>query len=147
NLSGDPSQEYFADGMTEELITELSHLGSLRVISRTSVMRYKNSNEPLASIARELGVEGIIEGSVLRVGDRVRIIAQLIYAPDDRNVWAQSYEENAQDLLSLQSRVAISVADAIRVQMTPSEQAQIKSFRAVSLKAHEAYLKGLYSLQ
>jgi TolB-like protein len=147
NLSGDPSQEYLADGMTEELITELSRLSSLRVISRTSVMRYKNSNKPLAEIARELGVEGIIEGSVLRSGERVRITAQLIYAPQDKNIWAQSYEQDMQDVLSLQSRVAGTIADAIRLQMTPGEQAQIKSFRPVSLKAHEAYLRGLYHLQ
>ena len=147
NLSGDPSQEYFADGMTEELITELSRLSSLRVISRTSITRYRNSDKPLRQIARELGVEGIIEGSVLRSGDRVRITAQLIYAPQDKNIWAQSYEQDLQDVLSLQSRVAGTIADAIRLQMTPGEQAQIKSFRPVSLKAHEAYLRGLYHLQ
>jgi TolB-like protein/DNA-binding winged helix-turn-helix (wHTH) protein/Tfp pilus assembly protein PilF len=147
NLSGDPSQEYFADGMTEELVTQLARLSSLRVISRTSVMRYKNSTKPLPEIARELGVEGIIEGSVLRSGERVRISAQLIYAPQDKNIWAQSYEQNLQDVLALQSTVASTIADAIRVQMTPGEQAQIKSFRPVSLEAHEAYLQGLYHLQ
>ena len=87
-------------------------------------------------------MEGIIEGSVLRSGERVRITAQLIYAPQDKNIWAQSYEQDMQDVLALQSRVASTIADAIRVQMTPGEQAQIKSFRPVSLKAHEAYLQG-----
>ena len=147
NLSGDPSQDYFADGMTEELITELSHLSSLRVISRTSIMRYKNANKPLPEIARELGVEGIVAGSVLRSGDKVRITAQLIYAPQDKNIWAQSYERNVKDVLALQSAVASSIASEIRVQMKPGEQAQLNSSRTVNLKAHEAYLQGRYYLQ
>src|SRR5207253_8445945 len=147
NLSGEPGQDYFADGMTEELITQLSRLSSLRVISRTSVMRYKSSNKSLPEIARELGVEGIIEGSVLRAGERVRITAQLIYAPQDKNIWAQSYERDLQDVLALQSTLATTIADAIREQMTPGEKAQIGSFRPVNLKAHEVYLQGLYHLQ
>jgi len=147
NLSGDPSQDYFADGMTEELITQLSRLSSLRVISRTSVMRYKNASRPLPDIARELGVEGIIEGSVLRSADRVRITAQLIYAPQDKNIWAQSYERDLPDVLTLQSTVASTIADAVRVQMTPSEKAQLRISRPVNLAAHEAYLQGQYHLQ
>src|SRR6266568_4339236 len=147
NLSGDPSQDYFADGMTEELITQLSRLSSLRVISRTSVMRYKSSNKSLPEIARELGVEGVMEGSVLRSGSSVRITAQLIYAPQDKNIWAQSYERDLKDVLALQSTVASTIADAVRVQMTPNEKAQMGSFRPVNLKAHEAYLQGLYHLQ
>jgi TolB-like protein/DNA-binding winged helix-turn-helix (wHTH) protein/tetratricopeptide (TPR) repeat protein len=147
NLSGDPTQEYFADAMTEELITELCRLSSLRVISRTSVMRYRNSNQPLPEIARELGVEGIIEGSILRSGDKVRITAQLIYAPQDRNIWAQSYERDLRDVLALQSTVASSIVNGIRVQMTPVEQTQLHSSRPVNLKAHEAYLQGRYHLQ
>src|SRR2546423_11385077 len=147
NLSGDPSQDYFADGMTEELITQLSRLSSLRVISRTSVMRYKNASRPLPDIARELGVEGIIEGSVLRSADRVRITAQLIYAPQDKNIWAQSYERDLHDVLTLQSTVASTIANAIQLQMTPSEQAQLKVSRPVNLAAHEAYLQGQYHLQ
>jgi len=147
NLSGDPSQDYFADGMTEELITELSRLSSLRVISRTSIMRYKTANKSVAEIARELGVEGIIAGSVLRSGDQVRITAQLIYAPQDRNIWAQSYERDAKDVLALQSAVASSIAGEIRVQMRPGEQARLSSSRPVNLKAHEAYLQGRYHLQ
>ena len=142
NLSGDVSQDYFADGMTEELITELSRLSSVRVISRTSIMRYKNANKPLPEIARELGVEGIIAGSVLRSGDQVRITAQLIYAPQDKNIWAQSYERDVKDVLALQSAVASSIASEIRVQMKPGEQAQLNSSRTVNLKAHEAYLQG-----
>ena len=147
NLSGDLSQDYFADGMTEELITELSRLSSLRVISRTSVMRYKGSNKPLPEIARELGVEGIIEGSVLRSGNRVRITAQLIYAPQDKNIWAQSYERDLEDMLALQSTVASTIADEIRVEMTPGEHAQLRSSRPVNLKAHESYLQGRYHLR
>src|SRR2546428_7256022 len=147
NLSGDPSQDYFADGMTEELITELSRLSSLRVISRTSVMRYKNSNKPLPEIARELGVQGIIAGSVFRSGDRVRTTAQLIYAPQDKNIWAQSYERDLKDVLALQSTVASAIAEEIRVKMTAGEQAQLNSQRPVNLKAHEAYLQGRYHLQ
>jgi len=147
NLSGDPSQDYFADGMTEELITELSRLNPLRVISRTSIMQYKNAKKTLPEIARELGVEGIIAGSVLRSGDRVRITAQLIYAPQERNIWAQSYERDAKDVLALQSVVASSIANEIRVKMKPGEQAQLNSSRPVNLKAHEAYLQGRYHLQ
>jgi len=147
NLSGEPAQDYFADGMTEELITELSRLSSLRVISRTSIMRYKNANKPLPEIARELGVEGIIAGSVLRSGDHVRITVQLVYAPQDKNIWAQSYERELKDVLALQSAVAGSIANEIRVQMKPAEQAQLGSFRAVNLRAHEAYLQGRYHLQ
>src|SRR5207249_1021799 len=120
---------------------------ALRVISRTSVMRYKGSNKPLPEIARELGVEGIIAGSVFRSGDRVRTTAQLIYAPQDKNIWAQSYERDLKDVLALQSTVASTIADAVRVQMTPNEKAQMGSFRPVNLKAHEAYLQGLYHLQ
>lgn len=147
NLSGDSAQDYFADGMTEELITELSRLNSLRVISRTSVIRYKNANKALPEIARELGVEGIVAGSVLRSGDQVRITAQLIYAPQDRNLWAQSYERDLHDVLALQSTVARSIATEIRVQMTPGDQPAIAPSRPVNLKAHEAYLQGRYHLQ
>jgi TolB-like protein/DNA-binding winged helix-turn-helix (wHTH) protein/Tfp pilus assembly protein PilF len=146
NLSGDSAQDYFADGMTEELITELSRLSSLRVISRTSVIRYKNANKALPEIARELGVEGIVAGSVLRSGDQVRITAQLIYAPQDKNLWAQSYERDLRDVLALQSTVARSIATEIRAQMTPGDQPAIAP-RQVNLKAHEAYLQGRYHLQ
>lgn len=99
NLSGDPSQEYFADGMTEELITELSQLSGLKVISRTSSTRYRNTDKSLPQIARELNIDAVVEGSVLREGDRVRITAQLIYAPKDTNLWAQTYDRNLRDAL------------------------------------------------
>jgi TolB-like protein/DNA-binding winged helix-turn-helix (wHTH) protein len=147
NLSGDPAQEYFADAMTEELITELSRISALRVISRTSVMRYKKTDKLLPEIARELGAEEIVEGSVLRSGDRVRITAQLIHAPKDTNVWAQTYDRDLQDVLTLQSRVASTIAAELRVKLTPGEQVQLHSWRPVNLRAHEAYLQGRYHLQ
>ena len=106
NLSGDPSQDYFADGITEELITDLGQIGALRVISRTSVMTYKNVRKPMSDIARELNVEAVVEGSVLRSGDRVRITAQLIRAPADQHIWAKSYEAEFRETLTRQRRSA-----------------------------------------
>ena len=147
NLSGDPNQEYFADAMTEELITELSRISALKVISRTSIMRYKNPDKGLPEIARELGVDGIVEGSVLRSGGRVRVTAQLIYAPKDINIWAQTYDRDLQDVLALQATVASAIAEEIRVKMKPDEKAQFHSRRPVNLKAHEAYMQGRYHLQ
>ena len=102
NLSHDPEQEYFADGMTEQLISDLAQISALKVISRTSVMQYKGAHKPLAQIAKELGVDAVIEGSVQRAGDRVRITAQLIEAPADRHLWARSYERDLRDVLALQ---------------------------------------------
>jgi len=142
NLSGDATQEYFADAMTEELITELSRLSSLRVISRTSVMRYKKSDKSLPEIARELGVDGIVEGSVVRSGDRVRVTAQLIYAPRDSNLWAQTYDRDLSDVLTLQSSVASAIADEIHAKMTPEAQEHLKSLRPVNRKALDGYLDG-----
>jgi len=142
NLSGDQSQEYFADAMTEELITELSRLSALRVISRTSIMRYKKTYKPLPEIARELGVDGIVTGSVLRWGDRVRVTAQLIYAPRDSNLWAQTYDRDLRDVLTLQSSVASAIADEIHAKMTPEAQEHLKSLRPVNRKALDAYLDG-----
>jgi serine/threonine protein kinase/TolB-like protein len=144
NLSGDPAQEYFADGMTEELITNLGKISALRVISRTSVMRYKKTEKPLPQIARELGVDGIVEGSVLRVGDRVRITAQLIQAEQERHLWAESYERDLRDILALQSEVARAIAGEIKVKLTPQEQTRLASARPVNPEAHEWYLKGRF---
>ena len=146
NLSGDPEQEYFSDGMTEELITNLGKISALRVISRTSVMRYKKTEKPLPQIARELGVDGIVEGSVLRVGDRVRITAQLIQAEQERHLWAESYERDLRDILALQSEVARAIASEIKVRLTPQEQTRLARARPVNPKAHEAYLRGRYFL-
>ncbi len=146
NLSGDPQQEYFADGMTEELITNLGKISALRVISRTSVMRYKKTERPLPQIARELGVEGIVEGSVLRVGDRVRITAQLIQAEQERHLWAESYERDLRDILALQSEVARAIAREVRVRLTPQEQTRLVSARPVNPEVYELWLKGRHLL-
>jgi TolB-like protein/DNA-binding winged helix-turn-helix (wHTH) protein/Flp pilus assembly protein TadD len=144
NLSNDPSQEYFADGMTEELIAELGQIKALRVISRTSVMSYKSVHKPLAEIARELNVEAVVEGSVLRAGDQVRITAQLIEVPADRHLWSQSYEGDVRDTLGLQSRIARAVVEQIQATLEPREQAALMKSKAVSPEAYEAYLKGRY---
>jgi len=146
NLSGDPAQEYFTDAMTEELITELSRISAIKVISRTSIMRYKKTDKPLPEIARELGVDGIVEGSVLRSGDRVRITAQLIYAPQDTNLWARTYDRDLRDVLALQSAVASAIVDEIRVKMTPQQTARLEKRQAVNPEALDAYWKGQYYL-
>ena len=144
NLSGDASQNYFADGMTDELITDLAQISALRVISRTSVMAYKEARKPLPQIARELNVDAIVEGTVLRSGDQVRITAQLIEASTDKHLWSQSYEGELRDTLALQSRVASAIADQIRINLTPREQAALKNVQVVNPEAYESYLKGRY---
>jgi TolB-like protein/DNA-binding winged helix-turn-helix (wHTH) protein/Flp pilus assembly protein TadD len=144
NLSGDPAQEYFADGMTEELITDLGQIGTLRVISRTSAMMYKGARKPVAEIGRQLDVDAVIEGSVMRSGERVRITAQLIDVAADKHMWAQSYEGNIRDTLALQGRVARDIAEHIRVTLDRPQQAALTTSRAVNPEAYEAYLKGRY---
>jgi TolB-like protein/DNA-binding winged helix-turn-helix (wHTH) protein/Tfp pilus assembly protein PilF len=144
NLSGDSSQNYFADGMTEELITDLAQISALRVISRTSMMVYKGARKPLPQIARELNVDAVVEGTVLRAGDQVRITAQLIDASTDKHLWSQSYEGELRDTLALQNRVASAIADQIRINLTPREQAALKNAKVVNPDAYESYLKGRY---
>jgi TolB-like protein/DNA-binding winged helix-turn-helix (wHTH) protein/Flp pilus assembly protein TadD len=144
SLSNDPTQEYFADGMTDELITALGQLSALRVISRTSVMSYKHTRKPLPQIARELNVDAVVEGTVLRSGDQVRITAQLIDATADEHLWSESYEGELRDTLKLQSQVARAIADHIQVSLNPRERAALKSVRVVSPEAYESYLKGRY---
>jgi len=144
SLSSDPSQEYFADGMTDELITDLAQISALSVISRTSVMPYKRARKPLSQIARELNVDAVVEGTVLRSGDRVRITAQLIQASADKHMWSQSYEGDLRDTLALQNKVARAIADQIRINITPQEQAALKNVKAVNPEAYESYLKGRY---
>jgi TolB-like protein/DNA-binding winged helix-turn-helix (wHTH) protein/Flp pilus assembly protein TadD len=144
SLSADASQDYFADGMTDELITDLSQISALRVISRTSVMPYKHAAKSLPQIARELDVDAVVEGTVLRSGDRVRITAQLIQANADKHLWAASYEGDVRDTLALQNQVARSIADEIRISLSPQEQAVLKSAKVVNPEAYEAYLKGRY---
>src|SRR5437867_2251544 len=144
NLSGDPEQEYFADGMTDALIAELARIGGLRVISRTSAMSYKRARKPLPEIARELRVDAVIAGTVLRAGDRVRINAQLIDAGADRRVWARTYQRDPSDILELQGEVAHAIADEIQLELSPEEQARLGARRAVHLGAYEAYLRGRF---
>jgi len=143
NLSGD-AQDYFADGMTDELITDLAQISALRVISRTSVMSYKGARRPLPVVARELNVDAVVEGTVLRSGDQVRITAQLIQASADRHLWAQSYQGDLRNTLSLQKQVASAIADQIRIEITPHEQAVLKNAKAVDPEAYEDYLRGRF---
>jgi TolB-like protein/DNA-binding winged helix-turn-helix (wHTH) protein/Flp pilus assembly protein TadD len=144
NLSGVASQDYFADGMTDELITDLAQISALRVISRTSVMVYKGARRPLPQIARELNVDAVVEGTVLHSGDQVRITAQLIEASTDKHLWSRSYEGEFRDTLALQNRVAREIADEIRINLTPQEQASLKNVKVVDPEAYESYLKGRY---
>lgn len=141
NLSGDSSQGYFADGMTEALIAELAKLKALKVISRTSVMRFKGTTKPLPEIARELGVRGVIEGAVQRVDDEVRITVQLIDAPHDRNLWAESYTRTAREVLRLQAEVAKAIAREVNVAVTPEEDRALSKARDVNPEAHRLLLQ------
>jgi TolB-like protein/DNA-binding winged helix-turn-helix (wHTH) protein/Tfp pilus assembly protein PilF len=140
NMSGDPEQEYFADAMTEELITELSHIGALKVTSRTSVMPYKGEKKPLPQIARELNVDAVMEGSVLRSGNRVRVAAHMIYAPTDQNLMAETYERDLGDVLRLQREVAEAIAQKVRLELTPEEELRLHQAREVNPEAYQAYL-------
>jgi TolB-like protein/Tfp pilus assembly protein PilF len=144
NLSGDPEQEYFADGMTEALITDLAGIGALKVISRSSAMRYKGSDKSLAEIAEELHVDAVVEGSALRVGDSVRIMAQLIDPETEQALWAESYERDLENVLLLQSEVAQAIAGEVQVALTPEETNRLASARPINPEAHDAYLKGSY---
>src|SRR6266550_3252621 len=144
NLSGDASQDYFTDGMTDALIADLGQIGALRVISRTSAMAYKRVHKPLSEIARELNVEAVVEGTVLRSGERVRITAQLIQVPNEKHLWAQSYEGDLQDTLALQNSVARAIAERVQVTLNPQEAAALEKSKKVNPEAYEAYLKGRY---
>jgi TolB-like protein/DNA-binding winged helix-turn-helix (wHTH) protein len=146
NLSGDPSQDYFADGMTDELITNLGQIDSLRVISRTSVMQYRGVHKPLPQIARELNVDAIVEGTVVRSGGQVRIAAQLIQASADKHLWAQSYQSDLKDVLGLQHEIASAIAKQIRMTLTPNEQIRVGVERPLNPEAYESYLRGEYFL-
>jgi eukaryotic-like serine/threonine-protein kinase len=144
NLSGDSAQEYLADGVTEELTADLSKIAAVRVISRTSAMRYKGTSKPLSEVASELHVDGVIEGSVVRSGNRVRITAQLIQTSTDTHLWAESYERDLRDVLSLEGEVARDVVDKIRITLTPNEKARLSSSRPVDPEAYQSYLEGRY---
>jgi TolB-like protein/Tfp pilus assembly protein PilF len=146
NLSGDPEQEYFSDGMTEELIAELAKIGALRVISRQSVMQFKGTDKPLPEIVKALNVDALIEGSVRRFGDRVRITTQLVQASPEQNLWAESYEREMQDILTLQSDVAQAIAREIRITVTPEEEARLSRARRVDPEVYEACLRAQFKL-
>ncbi len=142
NLSGDPSEEFFVDGITDQLITDLAKIGSLRVISRTSVMRYKSTKEGLPEIARELNVEAIVEGSVVRSGQRVRVTAQLLQASTDQHLWAETYDRDLGDVLKLQGEVADAIARQVRAELTPQQQVRLRLAPSVNPAAYDAYLRG-----
>jgi TolB-like protein/Tfp pilus assembly protein PilF len=144
NLSRDPDQEYFAEGLTEALITTLAKIGELRVASRTSAMQYKSVRKPLSQIAKELGVDAIVEGTVLRAGERVRITAQLIDAAKESHLWAESYERDLRDVLTLQSEVAQAIAREVQVKLTPQDRTHLAQVHPVHPEAYEAYLQGRY---
>lgn len=146
NMTGDPGQEYFADGMTDALINDLARIGALRVISRTSAMRFKETDLSVPEIAEELDVDAVLEGSVQRSGDRVRISAQLIEAPTDHPVWAETYTRDLGDVLALQSEIARAVAEEVEVALTPEESRRLTESRPVDPTAHEAYLRGRFVL-
>ncbi|HYB61056.1 MAG TPA: winged helix-turn-helix domain-containing protein [Methylomirabilota bacterium] len=147
NFSGDPAQDYFADGLTDELITDLAQLGSLRVTSRSSVMQYKGTHRPMEQIRRELHVDAVVEGSVIRSGDTVRVNAQLIETLDDRHLWAQMFTHNEEDIAALQDDVAQAVAERIEVAIDPAIRARLANAPPVKAEAYEAFLHGIYYLQ
>lgn len=144
DLSGEPGKEYFADGMTEALIAALAKINALRVISRTSVMQFKGVRKPLREIAKQLRVDGVIEGSVIREGSRVRVTIQLIHARTDTHLLAESYEREFQNVLALQSEITRAIADEIRVKLAPQEQARLATVPSVHPEAYEDYLRGRY---
>ena len=144
NLSADKDQAYFADGMTDELIAHLAKIRSLRIISRTSSMEYKGTHKALSQIARDLNVDSVVEGTVLRSGDRVRITAELVQVATDRHLWAETYESQLGDILTLQSHVASAIVNEIRVKLTPEDQVRLATTRPVSTQSYENYLKGRY---
>jgi TolB-like protein/DNA-binding winged helix-turn-helix (wHTH) protein len=142
NLSSDKESDFYAEGMTDELITDLAKIGELRVISRTSVMPYKGTHKSLGTIARELNVDAVVEGTILRAGNRVRVTAQLLRASPERHLWADSYQGELSDVLSLQDRVARSIAREIRVTLTPEEQARLTGIQRADPDAYDAYVRG-----
>jgi TolB-like protein/class 3 adenylate cyclase/Tfp pilus assembly protein PilF len=145
NFSHDPEQEYFVDGMTEALITELAKIKSLKVISRTSAMHYKGTDKPLPEVARELGIDGIVEGSVYKSGNEVRITAQLIRGATDEHLWSESYTESLENVLRLQAKVALAISDEIQATLSANDRRRLQSPRVVVPVAHEALLKGMHA--
>jgi serine/threonine protein kinase/tetratricopeptide (TPR) repeat protein len=144
NVSGDSRQDYFVDGMTDQLITDLAQIARLRVTSRTSAMQFRDTKKPVPQIARDLNVDAVVEGSVMHSGDRVRITAQLIEAKTDRNLWARSYERNSRDVMALQDELARDISEEIRVTLTPEEDKRLVASRTPNPQAYDAYLRGRY---
>ncbi len=145
NLSDDQNQEYFADGMTDELITDLAQIRELKVVSKTSIMQYKGTSIPLPKIGHDLGVDAVVEGSVLRSGDRVRITAQLIRTSTDRHIWAKAYDGELKDVLSLQARVAEAITEQVKLSLPPEESGRLRREKNVDPEALELYLRGRYA--
>ncbi|HXG01513.1 MAG TPA: hypothetical protein VNL69_12020, partial [Bacteroidota bacterium] len=141
NLSDSREDEYFSDGITEDILTQLAKIGELNVISRTSVMKYKNTDKSMREIARELGATAILEGSVRRSGDRVRITGQLIYAPDDKHLWAETYDRELKDIFAIQTEVANAIARELKARLSPQEEKLLKSVPTKNLEAYGLYLK------
>jgi eukaryotic-like serine/threonine-protein kinase len=144
NLSGDPQQEYFADGVTEQVITNLARFKDLRVISRTSAMTYKATKKRLPEIARELHVDAVVDGSVARVGDKIKVSAELIEAATDKHLWAESYERDVRDVLALEGEVAGAIARKVEIELTPQDRARLEGSRRINPDAYEAYVRGRY---
>ena len=145
NLSGDPAQEYLADGMTEALIGRLSNIHDLHVTSHTSVIRFKNSQISIPEIARTLGVDAVVEGSVTKEGDRIRVTAQLIRGATDQHFWSETYDREMRDALTLESELAQSIAEKVEVTVTGEEQQRLRSQRPVAPEVYESYLKGRFA--
>ena len=144
NLSGDPAQDYFADGLTDALIGDIAKIGELRVISRTSSMHFKGTKKSLPEIAGELKVDAVVEGTVQRSGERVRIRVQLIHAATDRHLWAEAYERDVRDVLDLQSQIAQAIAREVQIKTTPADEARLTPRKSVNPKAFDDYLQGRY---
>lgn len=144
NLTGDSQQDYFSDGMTDQLIANLAKIRSLRVISRSTAMAFKGTRKPLSEIARGLHVDAVVEGTVLRAGDRVRITAELVQVSTDDHLWADTYESQMGDVLSLQNRVSSAIVDEIRIKLSPEDKERLAKQPSVSPAAYEDYLKGRY---
>jgi len=148
NLSGDPEQEFFVAGMHDALITELAQISALRVISRTSAMAFKDRKVPVPEIARELHVDGVLEASVLKVGDRARIQAQLVGAyPEEHHLWAQTFDRELTDVLAMHSEVVSAVVEGVRIELTPGEEERLANTRQVSPEIYELYLRGMFHIQ
>ena len=145
NLSSDPEQQYFSEGLTEELLTHLASLEGLRVISRASAMQYKDTRKPLSTIARELNVDAVVEGSVQRSDGRVRVTARLVEAASDRHVWAKSYEREHRDILGLQNEITRDIAENIKLSLTLAARQRLDVSRPIEPEAHENYLRGRFS--